>query len=147
MLPIDSIDDAELRELATEATSFLVKHAWCELVTKGWIDRAWNDHVAIFYFQLKPRAGSRADPDVWVIVGDVPPAYVRTSACENGLKALRVYVEDMREWVEHVHLGLPTDNDVPVNVPAETKYANMLESRLGFIEREFLEDVQGNPET
>lgn len=145
MLPIIDIVDVELNRLASEATTFLQGHQWCKRVISGWNDRAWNDHVAVFYFKIEPTPVSRADSDVWVIVGDIPPAYIRTKGCENGIQALRAYVEDMKDWVEHVRLGLPTENDVPVNVPAETRYAHMLDSRLQFIERELLsEDMDGD---
>lgn len=125
-----------LRDRSVEAETFLLSHKWCDRIVNGWFDRSWPGLLAVFFFELVPTEGSFADKRVWVIVGDVPPAYIDISQCPNGACAIDGYVGAMREWARHVKEGKSVENDIPVNAPATLKYARMLERRLKFMDRE-----------
>jgi len=127
-----------LARLASEALGYLTSHRWCARIEHGWLDRAWEGILGVFYFELVPTEGTEADRDVWVIVGDIPPAYIDSQECRNGAQALRAYAAAMRDWVDHVRLGLPIDDLIPVNVPAEIEFAELLSARITFIELELL---------
>jgi Ni,Fe-hydrogenase III large subunit len=47
----------------------------------------------------------------------------------------------MEEWVESVFQGKSVEDMIPVNVPPEVEYAEMLKSRLEFI-RNYLSDFK-----
>jgi hypothetical protein len=71
---------------------------------------------------------------VWVVVGDVPPAYVVHEPGDSWQDALAGYVSEMQRWVDAVRVGQqPGDDIIPVNAPATTENAELLASRLGFI--------------
>jgi len=54
--------------------------------------------VCVFLFALMP-AGRDVDCLLWVIVGDLPPAYLVTDEASGPVEALRVYVPEMSKWV------------------------------------------------
>lgn len=54
---------------------------------------------------------------IWVIVGDLPPAYITTENNANPACALDGYITEMKEWVEAVRMGKPTSERIPVNAP------------------------------
>ncbi|GBC94071.1 hypothetical protein HRbin15_02578 [bacterium HR15] len=140
------IEDAdEIREMAQEAEQFLRSHAWCQSVRQGYLDRGWAGVLAVFYFEIEPAPNSLADQAVWVIVGDLPPAYLDIVHCPSGAAALEGYVGAMWEWVEHVKQGKPVEGLIPVyyrgslrRVPPTREMAQLLESRLRFIEEHIL---------
>lgn len=83
-----------------------------------------------------------ADPWNWVIIGDLPPAYINIAAgaTENAACALDCYVGAMGEWVSAVREGGSVDDLIPVNVPPTIEHAAMLASRLEFIDEQILID-------
>jgi len=76
---------------------------------------------------------------VWVVVGDLPPAYLAHEVDDSWQDALRGYVEEMSVWVEAARSGSSLDDVIPVNVPPTPEYADMLASRLDFIRTRFVE--------
>jgi hypothetical protein len=148
MIPIGDIDEAtdedaySLKVLADRATRFLSSQKWCHRIVDGWLDRGWPGILAVFFFKLVPAEGSAADDRIWVIIGDLPPAYIDISECPNGASAIDGYIGAMQEWVRNVKKGRPIDDVVPVNAPPTLKYAEMLERRLKFIETEILPEFE-----
>jgi hypothetical protein len=143
-LPNSGLEDAaELEEMAREATEFLRSHHWCLSIKEGFLDRGWAGILAVFYYEIAP-AGS-ADSSVWVITGDLPPAYLDIQTCPNGAAAIDGYVGAMQEWVEHVRRGESVDGLIPVRrrnslapVTPSLEYADMLAKRLDFIDKRIL---------
>ncbi len=144
LLDSDVEDATELKDMAAEAEGFLLSHKWCQSIRQGYFDRGWSGILAVFYFEIKPATKS-ADDAVWVIVGDLPPAYLDVVTCPNGAAAVDGYVGAMREWVEHVKAGKSVKGLIPVfvrdsllPVPSTLEFAEMLEGRLDFIEEHIL---------
>lgn len=139
------IEEAEgIAKLAQEAEAFLSSHKWCHEIISGYFDRGWSGIVGVFYFNIEP-GESNADNSVWVIVGDLPPAYIVVDECPNGAAAIDGYVGEMRRWVDAVKNSKPVNNLIPVlrrgsfvSVESTTEFAEMLESRLDVIDREIL---------
>jgi hypothetical protein len=130
-------DTALLKEMLTEASKYLASFSWCGQIQKTYFGLGVGGIVAVFLFRLRP-----SEPDVdewlWVVVGDVPPAYLVTEDAPNPACALKVYIDLMREWVKAVQEGRPTDELIPVNVDPTEEWANQLAGRLDFLEREVL---------
>src|SRR5687768_16102646 len=74
----------DLLLLADEAERFLMGHKWCRRVESMVFDRGFK-HCALFLATIEPVG---ADPTLWVIVGDVPPAYIDTETCPTAVEAL-----------------------------------------------------------
>ena len=152
MTPVEKIASsdldyvAEVVELAERAKAFLSSKRWCKEIVKGWLDFACGYIIGVFYFELVPAKPDVPD-SVWVIVGDLPSAYLAVEFCSNGDEAMEGYVAEMQEWVDRVMDGRPLDDDViPVNVPPTEEWAKELQWRLDFIKRDFLGQVDDKPE-
>ena len=130
-------DTALLKDMLTEASRYLKSFSWCGQIVETYFGLGVGGIVAVFLFGVSP-----SEPDVdewlWVVVGDVPPAYLVTDEAPNPACALKVYIGLMSEWVKAVHEGRPTDKLVPVNVDPTEEWANALEGRLDFLERRVL---------
>lgn len=129
----------EVAELAARARSYLESMPWCKRVVAGWVDSSWGYILGVFYFKLVP-ADSGAPEYVWIIVGDIPPAYLDVDCCRTGKDAVGGYLAEMEEWVNRVLCGKPMDESViPVNVPPTRKWARELQGRLDLLRRFILE--------
>ena len=96
MVPLSQIHNPEVRELADEALRFLESHSWCGPVKSGELAFAVAGVVGIFKFSVEP---SYPDVDslLWVITGDLPPAYLGTDRAHDWQSALARYVDEMRK--------------------------------------------------
>jgi len=140
MLPADelSAEDAEearlLRDRAREARSFMGQFRWCRSIRGLWFAGGFS-HVAVFLCELENSA-SPSDDQLWIVVGDLPPAYLVRDGSPDVKAALLSYVSEMRLWVDAAMRGGSVEACIPVNVAATPGNARLLQSRLDFIERE-----------
>lgn len=146
MIPVDEIRskkrkfiDAELiLELASEATDFLESHKWCKRINKLYYDQGVSPIIGIFYADFEANV-DRIPTSTWIIVGDIPPAYIDASDNRTGLEALKAYILEMQKWVDHVRKGLDLGNVIPVNAPPIIEYADMLNERLKILKEEIVQ--------
>ncbi len=147
MIPVEDLGASnlefknELVQLANEAESFIMSHGWCKKIVKAMFDRGWGYTLSIFYFEIEG-SSPEVPNSVWVVVGDLPPAYIDVEDNPNGACALEGYVLEMQDWVDNVLEGKPLDDVIPVNVPPTKKYADMLSSRLDFIKQNILSQFE-----
>jgi hypothetical protein len=146
MIAADRIKNPEVSELAQRASAFLASHAWCRSITS--VDLAWAIAGVVGVFQVK-LVPTRSDIDgvLWVVVGDLPPAYLVLDAAPTWRKALEAYVHEMRRWVSAVRKGEPLTNIIPVNVEPTLAWANELDSRLSFISERIVSPEAGDIES
>ena len=137
MTLIAQIKHPDVRALAERAIQFVESFPWCTQVTGCARGFATAGVLGVFRIDLQPAFG--ADPSVWAVVGDVPPAYLAYEDGDSWQDALRGYVHEMQAWVDAVAAGANVDDLIPVNVPATKEYAAMLDSRLGFIRRNLID--------
>ena len=142
---VDSQED--LIEMAKEAAEFLQWHRWCKTLQQGYLVQGWAGVLGIFYFEFVP-ASAAVDDRLWVIVGDVPPAYIDCVNSPNAVSALEDYLYVMQEWVDHVKAGHSVEKLVPVyrrhsfvRVNPSIVYAELLETRLQFIREKIVSDI------
>lgn len=144
LVPISELASAgiehadEVIELAERAQAYLGSMSWCDRIVNGWLGEAWGYILGAFYFEMVP-----SQPDVlsfiWIVVGDVPPAYISDEYASTSLEVIEGYVAEMQEWVDRVLSGRPIDDSViPVNVPPEKVWAERLGARLNLIRSEVL---------
>ncbi len=133
----DAEDSAKLVELHKEAREYLKHFSWCGHIIEEYFGIGVGGIVGVFLFKIKP-AKPEVDEWLWVIVGDLPPAYIVIDRSPNPALALNSYIMEMSKWVKAVKEGLSVENLIPVNVPPTIEYANMLAGRLKFIKREIL---------
>lgn len=96
--------------------------------------------LGVFLFEIEP-SRSGVDKYVWIVVGDIPPAYVDVESGENPREVLESYVAIMRDWVDTVFQGESVEDCYPVEVPATKEYAEMLENRLDLLDTFIMEEL------
>ena len=139
----DDEDTAMLRDMFVEASSFLTSHYWCTGILESFFGMGIGKVVAVFLFCI---AHERPDVDswLWVVTGDLPPAYLVCDDAPDAGSALQRYVEEMRRWVDAVRAGHPLDDVIPVRAEATFEHADMLASRLDFLEGEIIPHAHQN---
>lgn len=131
-----------MREFAAEAESFVASQSWCSKVADVRLAWAAAGILGVFQVDLVP-AEPGVDPTIWVVVGDIPPAYLALDESPTWREALRGYVSEMWRWVHAVRHGLPLDDVIPVAAEPSLEHAEMLSGRLAFIETEIIEAAGG----
>jgi hypothetical protein len=144
----DETDRALIEEMLETARGFLEGFRWCRRVRETFVGQAIGRVVGVFLFRIDP-AREDVDEWLWVIVGDLPPAYLVTDEASTPVAALKTYIELVEEWVEAVEQGTPVDDLIPVataggrelvDVTPET--ARMLKSRLDFLKESIVPEFE-----
>jgi hypothetical protein len=130
-------------EYLNDSITFLNQHIWHEGFTNIYAGLVVEGIVGIYLFEI---IHSRDDVDdfVWVITGDIPPAYITCEDAPNPACALDGYIGAMREWVKAVKSDQDIENLIPVNVPPTKVWAEKLENRLNFLDEKILIDFQSD---
>jgi hypothetical protein len=132
----DPEDTRRLRTMLAVAERYLLRHAWCDAVTESYFGVGIGGVVAAFLFRIAPPRS--ADEWLWVVVGDLPPAYLVTDRIERPVDVLVVYCELMQDWVDSV-LDDASDRDVfPVDAPRDVHHAELLAKRIRSLREEVI---------
>lgn len=91
----DFEETQQLAALFEEAELYLSSFAWCRGVRKAYFGLGVADFIGIFLFELMPSEDSR-DRFLWVVAGDVPPAYLAAESYPNSAFALQGYIQRMK---------------------------------------------------
>lgn len=137
MLALDEVQNPEVKTLAEEAVSFVLRHSWCAEVVSCRVGFAIPGKLGVFLLELTP-VGTEVDRHLWVVVGDVPPAYLVCDDAPDWHQALARYTGEMSRWVAAVREGGSLDDVIPVTASATRENAELLQRRIDFIEREIL---------
>jgi hypothetical protein len=141
VMPIDRMvgDDAEdtsrLQKMAADAETYIRSFSWCRSVCRSFFGGGVGGIFAVFLFNID---SARPDVDqwIWIVVGDIPPAYVALEDAKSPSEVFKTYLSGMTRWVEYAQSGQtgPAGNDIPpVNVPATPEWAETLEQRLNVL--------------
>lgn len=139
VIPLGDFADAdpeereELRQLAEKARKYLSSYRWCGAIEHVFEGITVAGVVGGFLFEIKPTLPD-VDEWLWVIVGDVPPAYLVTDDAPTPAIALSSYIAEMRAWVTAAEIGESVSDLIPVNVAPTRENAVLLRSRLDFLE-------------
>jgi hypothetical protein len=139
MVGEDDQETNEFKVLYTRARKYIGSFKWCIDIRNAYFGLGVAYIVGVFYFEITP-ASPTVDSALWVIVGDIPPAYLVTDDAPNAACALDGYIVEMRRWVEAVKAGKPLTDVIPVNALPTVEYAEILESRLEYLANEILSD-------
>jgi hypothetical protein len=120
---------APFTKMLRDADLFITEFSWCCGIKNAYLGFGVADLIAVFLCELD-RTSPKVDEWLWVVVGDVPPAYLVLDRTENPADALEVYITEMQKWVDAVRQGRAVVDLIPVNTPPELEYADMLSSRL-----------------
>lgn len=129
----DPRETERLKQMVNEAAEYLQSFRWCLRILESYLGVGVAEVVAVCLFKIEP-AGT-ADEWLWVIVGDLPPAYIVTDDAPDPVSALQCYITEMRAWVDAVRTSRPTSDLIPVNAESTRGNADDLDSRLNFLEK------------
>lgn len=118
--------------MATEAREFMCEQEWCKHVDRQYLAFGVGGVIGVFLFQITPRCED-VESCLWVIVGDLPPAFIVVEDNPTAADALDAYCLEMRAWVEAVEGGEAVDGLIPVNAPPTIENAQQLNGRLQFL--------------
>ncbi|TSE10596.1 hypothetical protein C1D09_014705 [Mesorhizobium intechi] len=123
----------EFQDARRAARRYLESHNWVSAIKSEYLGYRLDGVIYVFLFEFVP-----AEPNVpswtWVIVGDVPSAYISCHHAKTPYVALDGYIGAMEEWVEAAREGKSVEEIIPVNVPPTPAYADMLGGRLKFLD-------------
>jgi hypothetical protein len=132
MVGDDAEDSKLLNVMASGAQNYLRCFPWCKDICEAYFGDGYGGIVAVFLFRIEPaRAG--VDEWLWVIFGDVPPAYLVTDMCETPFQALERYIDEISKWVELAKQGKSSKDVIPVYAPATIESAADVETRINLL--------------
>jgi hypothetical protein len=136
--PIEAIatDDLEesdrLRGLAVEALDYIQGFGWCPPLRQVLLAYGIGGVIGLFLVRFTEPAGG-VDDELWVVSGEVPPAYFVTDEAPTPAEALSTYCDLMDTWVEAVLDNGDLDEAFPVDLTPTPQHAEALRTQLAFI--------------
>jgi hypothetical protein len=135
----DSRDDALLLdEMAVNARAYITPFSWCPPIAEEYLGDGVGGIVAIFLFVFSRKIKS-SDTQLWVVVGDVPSAYLVVESGDSPIDALNTYCGLMDDWIANVRANGDGSEVFPVTAARTKSNADSLETRLKFIREELIE--------
>ncbi len=142
VIPVEQMkgEDAEENKLLSEslelAREYLSSFKWCRKILESHFGLGAGDLVAVFLFRIEPTGG--ASEWVWIVVGDLPPAYVDTEGASTPNAALDVYCNLMEDWCEAVRTKGDLEQVFPVEADPTEENASELEERIEYLRTEVI---------
>ncbi len=134
MLGEDDAETQRLRGMEQKARDFVSQFDWCDGIRDFYFGAGIGDVFAVFLAHIKPMR-PEVDQYLWIVVGDIPSAYLVTDDCPNPREALEGYIWEMRKWVALAKQGQTSKDVIPVNVSPTPEWSKTLEVRLDTLER------------
>jgi hypothetical protein len=134
----DTEDTDLLHDLLSRARTYLESFPWHRGVQDAYFGLGVGGIVGVFLFKVRP-SEARHPHLTWVVVGDLPPAYISVDDAPNPATALDSYIGAMEDWVQAARGGASVDGLVPVEMAPTPENATKLEARLRFLDEEILE--------
>jgi hypothetical protein len=141
---ISGVDPEEIQRLQThaeEAATYIRSFRWCPPVEQLLLAYGVGGVLALFLIRFERPIGGFDDRELWVVVGDLPPAYFVTDEAPTPAEALEAYCELMQDWVNRVLSAGDTSECFPVAAEPTKERAETLESRLEFIREKLIPDA------
>ncbi|MBX7244151.1 MAG: hypothetical protein K1X53_01555 [Candidatus Sumerlaeaceae bacterium] len=124
----------ERRRMAVEARDYLCSFHWCKGVRSIHMGLGIGGVVGVFLAELTEPAGT-TDKYLWVVVGDMPSAYLVTEQAATPVDALRIYCDLMDDWANAVKKGTGIESVFPVAADPTVENAENLLKRVSFLRR------------
>jgi len=145
----NAAETSELKSMLQQAKEYASSFDWAPSISSAYLGIGIGGVVAVFLLRLDEPVGQERDEYLWVIVGDLPSAYLVTDEASNPVEALRIYCQLMSDWAKAVKSGAGLDVVFPVAAPRDSEHADMLLNRIQFIRErvipEFRAEFRGHP--
>ena len=137
---VSVIGSEEFAEWLKRAQNYLLGYRWARSIQRNFIGYVEPGILAVFLFKIEPEHQD-VDPWIWVIVGDLPSAYIPCFEITDPWSALDGYLYEMERWSDAVLRNGPLDNLFPVDADATTLLAESLKDRISLIRDKILPNV------
>lgn len=127
----------ELVKMYTEAKNFIASHKWCPEIKEEYFGGGIANVVAVFLFRFSSLI-KQSDEWLWVIVGDLPSAYLVVDCASTPSHALSVYCEIMESWADCIISGGDISNEYPVRTTPSEENARALQNRIQILRRDII---------
>jgi len=125
----DDLDAKLLREMADEAIDYIRSFDWCAELHESYFGDGVGGIVALFLCRVTIR--KIEEPEwIWVVVGDLPSAYMEFDVAPNPRAALLRYIEGVEEWLAATPEERSSDNLIPIEVPHGDDLMDALRGRM-----------------
>lgn len=133
----DNDDTAFLRQMAIFAQDYIRSFAWCPPISATYLASGVGRIVAVFLFEFS-RKIRETDDRLWVVVGDLPSAYLVVEAQDSPAEALERYCVLMEDWIAAVRDSDNLRDVFPVSAEPTLENAESLEKRIAFLLAEII---------
>jgi hypothetical protein len=125
----DDLDTKLLRAMAEEAIRYVRSFPWCIELHETYFSDGVGGVVALFLSCVTIRQAETPEW-IWVIVGDLPSAYMEFEPSHSPRAALLRYIEGVEEWLAASEEERPSANLIPIDVPPGTEFIDMPQGRI-----------------
>jgi hypothetical protein len=129
----DEQDTLLLRKMSEDAKRYISSFSWCKTILDSYLGGGVGGIFAVFFFHIRP-SRPEVDPWIWIVVGDIPSAYLPLSDCNSPAEVFRTYILAMSRWVEMAGKGDPhaahAEDLPPVDLPATPEWAETINQKL-----------------
>ena len=133
----DSPEDTKLlRTMADEARAYLSGFNWCPQIRNLYLAFGIGGVVGLYLAELEDKIDDQ-DGYLWVIVGDLPTAYLVADST-TPYQALETYGSLMTDWADAVDSGASLEDVFPVATKPTRENAANLRRRLLFLKNNVL---------
>jgi hypothetical protein len=138
----DDADDTKLlRSMAVSARDYITSFKWCPPISDCYLASGVGSVVALFLFKFAYKIQD-SDNQLWVVVGDLPSAYLVVDADDSPQQAMDRYCELMEEWIAAVRDSASLETVFPVSAAPTVENAELLEKRIAFLVAEILPQMK-----
>jgi hypothetical protein len=95
----DEEDTVLLREMSEEAKNYISSFSWCGAILESYFGGGVGKIFAVFFFHIRPSRPT-VDSWIWIVVGEIPPAYLPFEDCQSPFEVFWTYIDGMSRWVE-----------------------------------------------
>jgi hypothetical protein len=128
----DDQDTALLRSMAADAQAYIESFAWCPPISEAYLASGVGGITALFLFEFFRRIRDR-DDRLWVVVGDLPKAYLVVEPNDSPAVVMEQYCGLMEDWIAAVRNGTSLQEVFPVAAEPTPENALSLEKRIAFL--------------
>jgi hypothetical protein len=133
----DEEDTRLLRQMVTEARNYVSGFHWTPPITQVSMACGVGGIVAIFLVEFT-RKIEDTDDVLWVVVGDLPSAYLVVNDDDSPEQAMERYLRLMEEWARTATDGRSIQECFPVDADPTFDNATALLSRIAMIRAEIM---------
>lgn len=108
----DPCDGPTIPGFAREARQFATFHQWCDRVTSTYV--AMESPALVFLLDIVTR-DEKADPQVWIVSGELPLTYLDIESCRTPQEAIATYAALVGEWIDLKLRSKPTSGLIQLN--------------------------------